>query len=529
MVRGTFPSPRGPFDLYNFVSDADRKLLVDRGVLPWWTHPHLTIRFFRPLSSLIRWTELRLGHHPLLEHVHSLAWWIAAVLAARALYRRWLSPRATILATAIFALAPCHATPVAWIANREVLIAVVFGTLGLVASARARSEGGARPLLLAFLFFTLAMLSGEYALAFGGYALASLVLERTPFERRVFAFGAFAVPAVVTLAVRHALGYGNAGSSFYRDPFTQTADFFSGAPRRIAELAFDGWLSLDADWVKDAEPWLLGIALVLLVVLMRVAVRPGIDALSSDARRATRALAWGSVLALAPLVGVAPKPRLLGVVMLGIAPVVAVALDRAWFPSAEGAAPRGGILALALAFFQLVHAPVMTLFGGRDFREVAVSFTSHAREIVERTSGDPLHAKVVLARTGWQNVIFLPFALRADGKLPERWWVLSLTPHALLVRTGPRSVEIVVPKGRSYFPTGPTDLFRSIDDPLGAGDVVRVPGMTATVVQTGEHHAARLRFDFDDSLDSMLWVADGRNGWRDATPPMKGFGMPLDP
>ena len=95
MVRGTFPSPRSPLDLYNFVTDEDRALLIDRGVLPWWTHPHLTIRFFRPLSSLLRWVDYKLSDLPALHHAHSFVWWVVAVMGARSLYRRWLSPRAT--------------------------------------------------------------------------------------------------------------------------------------------------------------------------------------------------------------------------------------------------------------------------------------------------------------------------------------------------------------------------------------------------------------------------------------------------
>src|ERR1700710_1705946 len=50
MAEGTFPTRRSPFDLYNFINDADRPVLVARGMLPWWTDPGLSIRFFRPLS-----------------------------------------------------------------------------------------------------------------------------------------------------------------------------------------------------------------------------------------------------------------------------------------------------------------------------------------------------------------------------------------------------------------------------------------------------------------------------------------------
>ena len=37
------------------------------------------------------------------------------------------------LATVVFALAPCHMMPLAWLANREALVSFTFGLLGLVA------------------------------------------------------------------------------------------------------------------------------------------------------------------------------------------------------------------------------------------------------------------------------------------------------------------------------------------------------------------------------------------------------------
>ena len=112
MVEGTFPSPRSPFNLYDFVNEHDRATLTERGLLPWWSHPKLAIRFFRPLSSALLWVDHRVFSHAALPmHLHSLFWWAAAVLAVRALYRRVFAPRVTLLATAIFALAPCHALP----------------------------------------------------------------------------------------------------------------------------------------------------------------------------------------------------------------------------------------------------------------------------------------------------------------------------------------------------------------------------------------------------------------------------------
>src|SRR4051794_28837520 len=55
MIEGSIGVRRGPFDLYDFVNDVDRATFLERGLLPWWSHPRLTIRFFRPLSSALRW------------------------------------------------------------------------------------------------------------------------------------------------------------------------------------------------------------------------------------------------------------------------------------------------------------------------------------------------------------------------------------------------------------------------------------------------------------------------------------------
>lgn len=528
MVRGTFPAKRSPFDLYNFVADGDRALLIDRGVLPWWSSPHLKIRFFRPLASVLRWLDFKIGDSALLHHAHSLLWWVAAVLVARSLYRKWLEPRAAIVATTVFALAPCHATPIAWLANREVLIALVFGALGLAASARVREEGGARHAIAAVACFSLALLSGEYALAFGGYVVAAAIFERGTIARRLGALATFGVPAIVLLVVRRALGFGNSGSGFYRDPFVQTALFVDGMPRRLARTTADAWLASESGWVMESSAWLVAVAIVPLIIVLALGLRATLRDQPDDRRR--RALGWivGSTLAMVPMVGVAPSSRLLGVVVLGVAPLVALVLERAWF-AAQPRTGNFGLFAVLLAFFHLVHGPVQTFLSSKLYYDVSNLFLERARMLTERVDGKPSEAKIVLARSSWEIVLFLPFALTDDNKLPGRWWVLSLSPHTLMIRRSDRVVELLVPKGRGYFPTGPNDLFRSMDDPLHAGDEVRVPGMHATVLDTGEHGPARVRFEFDQKLESLVWVADGARGWRDVPPPQVGFGAPLDP
>lgn len=94
MVKGRYPGVHSPWTLYDLVGDDNREALFDRGFLPWWTDPRLTVRFLRPLSSLLLYCAHRwLGAWPFAMHLQSFAWWIVAVLAARALFRRCVAPR----------------------------------------------------------------------------------------------------------------------------------------------------------------------------------------------------------------------------------------------------------------------------------------------------------------------------------------------------------------------------------------------------------------------------------------------------
>jgi hypothetical protein len=403
----------------------------------------------------------------------------------------------------------------------------------LGAFTRFRAEGRWRDAALAVVLFSCAMLGGEYAFAFGGYILAFELFVRAPPSRRVACLATFALPAAAMLIARKALGFGNFGSGFYRDPFVQTEAFFSGAPRRLARLLVDAWLASDSEWVMDTSPWIVSTFILVIALLVAGPIRRALAAQPETVARTGRAFLFGSMLALLPMVAVLPTPRLVGVAMLGIAFIVALTLEHAWFgkPAELGDERAGfaGIIVVLLAFFHLVHGPVTSFLSTRFFHETSSDFTLRSAWLRDRVDDKPLEAKIVVARTGWQTVLFSPFAIEPDGALPARWWVLSLVPHALMLRRGERTVELVVPKGRGYFPTGPDDLFRSADTPLHAGDEASIPGLHVKVLEVGESGPGRVRFDFDQKLESLVWIADGKDGWRDVPPPQIGFGMPLDP
>ncbi|HSO34202.1 MAG TPA: hypothetical protein VLT33_16820 [Labilithrix sp.] len=537
MVEGTFPGKRSAFDLYAFVDDGDRAALTARGLLPWWADPRLTIRFFRPLSSALLWFDHRvLAHAALPMHLHSLAWWVAAVLAARSLFARLLSPRVVLFATAIFALAPCHALPLAWVANRETLVCLVFGALALGTQARWRDDRRPRDGLLAGALFALALLGGgEYALCFGGYVVAMDVGRRERAARRVAGWLPFLLPAVAYLAVRGALRYGTAASGFYSDPLREPGAFLVNAPWRFIALLGTGWLTL------DSEPWRLGLSRWLLVGIVLgcagalvVPIRRAFASLEPRQRAAITWLFVGSLLALVPTLAVVPARRLLGVSMLGVSAVVAVLLDRAWFPApgepnvARGrAASLASLAALGLGFVHLVHGPGTSFLASELHRADATDFDSRVAWVRGRV-GNPRAARIGVLR-GMAGVFFAPFALDRRGVTPARWHVLTQAGHVLALRRDVYTLDLIATQGRGLYPIGERNLYRSVDAPMHVGDEVRVPGLHVTILEVGPAGPRSARFVFDEDPDTLVWLSDMFEATREIELPSVDFGAPFDP
>ena len=532
ILKGTFPVSRSPFDLYTFVAEQDRATLLDHGVLPWWTDPQIKIRFFRPLSSILIWADHRiLGGDPFPLHLHSLCWWAAAVLAARALFMRVLTARVATLATVIFALAPCHALPLAWLANREAFISLTFGLLALAAMLRFHEAGRAREVALAAGFSSLALLGGEYAFSAAGYMLALAALAReVPVKRRAIGLLSFGVPAAIYLALRARLGYGTAGSGFYTDPFGAPLAYLRHAPRRAVTLLAEGWFSLDGETLDQKTPaWLLASCFIPAAALLFVSVRrtfAGLDA-------ARRASAWwllaGSLLALVPVLAVQPSPRLLGASMVGTAAAVALVLDQAWFRAVEQ--PRlgelVGFVALALGFFHLVHAPVTSWLVGRFYQRSSARFEASARAFAKGLD-DPAGSETMVMRTAG-GAFFLPFALPPEVATPKRWNILAHTGHVLALRRGPRTLELVVPEDQSIYPAGPGNLYRTEDTETASEGTVSVAGMRVTILKRGPEGPRVVRVEADRDLDAYTWGVEKKTRFDEVQPPAVGLGKPFDP
>ena len=126
------------------------------------------------------------------------------------------------LAALLFAIDDAHGLPAGWLANRNALIATLFGMLALLFHDKWRREKWSWLTLLGPAFLLLGLLSGEFALGVVGYLVAyQIVLDSESWRQRVRAFLPYAFVACLWLAVYSLQGYRTWGSGFNVDPTSE--------------------------------------------------------------------------------------------------------------------------------------------------------------------------------------------------------------------------------------------------------------------------------------------------------------------
>ena len=533
MLRGRFVAPRHPLDLYNFVDDTDRSAMIAQGLLPWWSHPALTIKFFRPLSSALVWLDHSLfGASPSVMHVHSLLWWSAMVIGAFALYRRFLGERIARIAVLLFAVAPCHAMPIAWLANRDALISLGLGIPALFVYTRSRETRAPRDVGLAFVLFALAFGGGEYTLSFTAYVLAfELVRVDDSIGRRIVGMLPFVIPCAVYMAVRTALHYGPVGSGYYNDPFRAPNLFAFFAPRRLAILVLQAFAGLDNETITWSHPWwlVLGSA-IACVALLGAALRHLLRESDGSLRRTAAWLAVGALLALFPVLAVVPNQRVLGAAMFGFAPLVALLFDGAWFPRVlpprAGRAELAQAVALGLGFTQLIHGPVTAALLGDHYRDSSVQFADQM-ESLRAQIPSPDEADAIVVR-GTGGALFAPFGMFADGRLPRRYAVLAWTQHVLVIRTDAHGFDMIASSDAGVFPWGEGNLYLDAVWDIEVGETFPGPGFVATITDMVDGRVTSVHFDLEDGWADRLWLNETPKAYFRADLPPEGVGRPYE-
>ena len=536
VLRGDVVSGYSQLELFSVMRHGPEVLreYIDLGLFPWWTSEELRLAFFRFLSAATHWLDYRLWpDSAVLQHAHSLLWLGALVAAATMLYRRiqdttWVAGLAALL----YAIDDAHGAPAGWLANRNALVATLFGLLCLLAHDRWRREGGARDALLAALWLSLALAAGEMGLGAVAYLLAyALVLEPPGWRRRLLSLAPGAAVVAVWAGIYRALGFGAAGSGLYVDPGAAPLAF---AERLVERLPYylSGQLTL-----LPAEIWILvpeqrrpvaWLVMTLALMAMIAVLAPLVAR-----RREARFWALGALLSAVPLCGTFPSNRVLFFVGLGGAALVALWLEE--FPLGTGSRPRRFLVAAIASLLVLTHLVLAAV----NLPVAAMSFQRFGEPVTETVLTLPADAAL-----GRQELVvvnapdYLTYVSQAGSILllngrpmPRSIRGLAIGPSAVEARrVDERTLDLTMERG--YFGGALGPLFHDSLERLAPGTAFRVPGMTATIREsTPAGTPATVRFRFDRPLESpgRRWVQFRNGRFEPFAPPVVGETSALPP
>ena len=535
-IEGIEPAPiPGPFHLYSFMTGApgERDWLVRESVLPWWAVDGIRLSFFRPLSSALLVLDHAIaGRHPLFYHLHSVTWYLLAVLAAALLFRRLLPEREAALAALLFAVSPAHWMLAAWPSSRHVAISGALGIIALMLHLEAREQGESRARRLSVASLAcaaLALSGGETALGLFAYIAAyELIGRREPLALRLRALAPWATLLFAYAAFYQGLGFGVRYIGGYVDPIAQTRAYLELLPSRLAVYLQALLLGIPSELSMLIPKFggilaALGVAVALLfAALLRRAAR----ALDTEIERTLAWLLVAALLALLPGVASMPGDRVLFLSNLGISAALSVLLmyaGRKAEPIIFTWLARAGV-----GLFGLVHvvlAPVSFAFSAW-----LMASSSHAALAAAAKAEIPVRAGMIVAGIGLADPLigmYLPGTLyiapRADPR-PVAMHLLSMSAHDhLLKRTDDRTLEITILNGELLDGTFES-LFRPPSSPLRVGDRVPLAAWTVQILEESAGRPTRFSVSFDRSLDSptlclLIWKG---KALRSLAPPSVG-------
>lgn len=493
-----FPTPARGLDLFSFTPKEAGGLepFIRSGPFPWWTHPELRVRFFRPLSSaLLHLDHALFPEQPLPAHVHSLLWNLAFVAVGLLLLRRLVpAGPAQLLAMLLFAAAASRWMAGTWLANRNALVAGTFVLAGFWAHLRWRQDGWRPGAALSLLGYAVGLTGAEVAVAFLAYPVAfELTAPGASWRRRL----AGLVPVLLGLAA-YGVAYrltasGARHSGTYLDPLGAPLEYLVAAPARVlallgnlaAQLPIDLWLTAPA-----LRPVIVAVALLAVG-----AVAWGARPLSREAPARLRFLTLAAVLSLLPAAAVFPMARQVLPASLAGAALFAWLAQHAW--------RRRRLALLALVLGVQLALPSATW----------LVMPTLAKAIGERTDAAVAAMELeadwsklrVLALTTPDPSMFLYAPLQRAVTLrsvPRAWWILT---HGLVTldlhRVDEATLEVQVVGGR-LLEGDFEQVVRTPREPFAPGDRVPLEGAAVEVLALDEGFPTRLRVTVEGGFDA---------------------------
>jgi hypothetical protein len=510
-----------PFDLFAFANGDPVRAhqLIDEGVFPWWTDPGVVLAFLRPITSATHYIDHLLWPHlPVMMHAQSLLWLALLLGVVGAIYRRFMpSAWSAGLALLLYAVDDARAVTVAWIANRNALVALTLALPALLAYDKWRRDGVRAGAVIGPLALGAGLFAGEAALTVVAYLVAyALFLDDGALRARLLRLTPFAVVILLWRGVYAHLGYGSAGSGIYFDPGRDPLGFLEAAAARLPVLLVGQFAFPPAD-LWDLYPLVFppGRWAVMLVAAVVIGLLAALVIPLWRRDPAVRFWTTGCLLSTLLMCTTFPHDRLLTGLGIGGMALVAEILVR----TAARAHPYEGrwvsVAAGGLVVVHLVLAPLLSPYRARAMNDVN-------RMLIRANQSVPSDASVTTKSVVLVNPPLDPFAgyflmyrTVAGEARPKhlRWFTTGVT-DVRIERVDERTLRIR--PGAGFLSSTSQMMLRSLAQPARLGERITLSGMTIDVSDVGpDGRPLEIVVRFAEKLEhpSLEWLKWGEHGY----------------
>jgi len=528
---------QSPLDMFNFLDgDPERAAKgIDYGILPWWTYDKIKGAFLRPLASITHWLDYILWPEtPLLMHAHSIVWYGVLAMAVAFLFRRFASVGwAAGLAAILYVVDDARGTTVGWLANRNAILATIFGVLAVIVYDRWRRQGWWAGKVLGPVLLGLSLLSAEAGIATCAYLGAyALCIDRDRFVRRFTALIPYAAVVIIWRILWTYLGYGVAHIGCYTDPLGDPLLYISKIIKN-GPLLLQGAIAVppaDVSLIISSDMWkIMWRGAVIFFVLSALLLIPLLKQ-----NRAARFWALGMLLSVLPICATSPSDRLLSFVSIGsmglIAEFIAFVFTKIKGPQRPFYWRIPAIvLTVLFVFIHLVIAPLMLILRvshpmGPKALVDSLQYVSFDESIENQDLVVMNPPSTFLALT------CLP-AWASEGKpLPAHMRILTSSQFGSVKVKRIDERTITVRPRNGYLVTVPDRLFRDDQDPFSVGEKIKLTGMTVEVSELKDNgRPAEAVFTFSVGLEdaSLRWLQYKEGRYVPFSPPAIGQSVEL--
>lgn len=524
---------KSSIDMFEFFDgDPNRtEEAMDRGLLPWWTHKYIKGAFWRPLATITHWLDyIFWPEKPILMHAQSILWYGALAVAITFMYRRFISIAWVAgLAALLYAIDDAHGMPVGFLANRNAVMATLFGVLTLIIHDKWRRENLSIGLFVGPVLLAVSLLSAEAGLATCAYLFAYTVfIDRGTLRQRFGAMIPYVSVVVIWRILWTYLGYGVEHMGAYIDPLSEPLKYIAAVKIRAPFLLLSQWALPPADIALMIHPkysrliWCF--ALVFLVILIVILI-PLLWRM-----RKTRFWATGMVLSVLPICATFHSDRLLTFVGIGAMGLIAQFIHFVFAKTEEK--PKlilWRIPALGLAgIFILVHLIIAPLaLPVRAANTMIPKKYLDKLMITEGLDESVKNQDLIIVNP---PIVFLmlqsPMMWECNNQpMPRHIRNLTSSLFQPVEVYRPDAKTLVIRPSYGFYTYVLDSIFRDEDNPFAVGDRVELTGMTVEIREiTNDGQVSEAAFIFSTILEdpSLRWLQHKDGAFVPFTPPAVG-------